>query len=143
MIAAPIIVTAVITASTRRAGSDRTKIGNSRARTKVPAATIVAAWMSAEAGVGPSIASGSQSWKGNCADLPATPTSRHRSAAVRVEPDRLGQMAITTGMDVVLTPDARMIRPMTNARSAIRVTRKALVAARRADSSRLLWPMSR
>src|ERR1035437_7889684 len=76
MIAAPTMVTAVLTASTRRAGSDRTKMSKRRARTNVPAATMVAAWMSAEAGVGPSIASGSQSWKGNCADLPATPTSR-------------------------------------------------------------------
>src|SRR5664280_3787163 len=90
--AAPTIVTAVITARTRRAGSDRTKIGKRRARTNVPAATIVAAWISADAGVGPSIASGSQSWNGNCADLPATPTSRHRSAAVKVELDRWGQV---------------------------------------------------
>jgi hypothetical protein len=40
--------------------------------------TIVAAWMRAETGVGPSIASGSQTWKGNWADLPAAPTKSSR-----------------------------------------------------------------
>ncbi len=38
-----------------------------------PAVTIVAAWISAETGVGPSIASGSQMCSGNWADLPAAP----------------------------------------------------------------------
>ena len=38
-----------------------------------PAVTIVAAWMSAETGVGPSIASGSQTYSGICADLPVAP----------------------------------------------------------------------
>ena len=35
-----------------------------------PAVTIVAAWISAETGVGPAIASGSQTCSGICADLP-------------------------------------------------------------------------
>ena len=38
-----------------------------------PAVTIVAAWISAETGVGPSIASGSQTYSGICADLPVAP----------------------------------------------------------------------
>ncbi len=37
--------------------------------------TIVAAWISAETGVGPSIASGSQVWSGTWADLAKAPTS--------------------------------------------------------------------
>ncbi len=37
--------------------------------------TIVAAWIRAETGVGPSIASGSQVWSGTCADLAKAPTS--------------------------------------------------------------------
>ena len=36
---------------------------------------MVAAWISAEIGVGPGIASGSQVWNGNCADLPTTATT--------------------------------------------------------------------
>ncbi len=37
--------------------------------------TIVAAWMRALTGVGPSIASGSQVWSGICADLATAPPS--------------------------------------------------------------------
>jgi hypothetical protein len=43
---------------------------------KIPAVTIVAAWISAEIGVGPSIESGSQTCSGNCALLPMAPTKR-------------------------------------------------------------------
>src|SRR6059058_1541895 len=38
-----------------------------------PAVTIVAAWINAETGVGPAIASGSQTNKGICALLPVAP----------------------------------------------------------------------
>jgi hypothetical protein len=34
---------------------------------------MVAAWISAETGVGPSMASGSQTYSGNCADFPVAP----------------------------------------------------------------------
>ena len=44
-----------------------------RATMKMPAVTIVAAWISAEIGVGPSIESGSQTCSGNCALLPIAP----------------------------------------------------------------------
>ena len=37
--------------------------------------TIVAAWMRALTGVGPSIASGSQVWSGSCADFATAPPS--------------------------------------------------------------------
>ena len=45
------------------------RIGKIRPTRYTPAATIVAAWISALTGVGPSIASGSQTCSGNCADL--------------------------------------------------------------------------
>ena len=38
-----------------------------------PAVTMVAAWIRAETGVGPSMASGSQTYSGTCADLPVAP----------------------------------------------------------------------
>ena len=38
-----------------------------------PAVTMVAAWMSADTGVGPAMASGNQTNNGNWADLPTTP----------------------------------------------------------------------
>src|SRR5438067_11563912 len=49
------------------------KSGYTRATRNTPAATMVAAWMSALTGVGPSIASGNQTWSGNCPDLPTAP----------------------------------------------------------------------
>ena len=44
--------------------------------------TIVAAWIRAETGVGPAIASGSQTKSGICADLPTAPRKRKRQIAV-------------------------------------------------------------
>ncbi len=51
-----------------------------------PAVTMVAAWISAETGVGPSIASGSQVCSRNCADLPIAPMNRSR----QIERQRVG-----------------------------------------------------
>ena len=46
---------------------------------------MVAAWISADTGVGPSIASGSQMWSGNIADLPAPPMKMSVSAQAITE----------------------------------------------------------
>ena len=43
---------------------------------------MVAAWISAETGVGPSIASGSQVWNGTWADLAKAPTQIKRQIAI-------------------------------------------------------------
>src|SRR6266852_5241227 len=53
-----------------------------RAVMYTPAVTMVAAWINAETGVGPAIASGSQTYRGICADFPAAPTSSSRQIAV-------------------------------------------------------------
>ena len=45
---------------------------------------MVAAWISAETGVGPSIASGSHVWSGSWADLPHAPMKSRRRCAVAV-----------------------------------------------------------
>src|SRR4051812_40460720 len=45
---------------------------------KIPAVTIVAALISADTGVGPSIASGSQVCKPNCADFPTAASNKHK-----------------------------------------------------------------
>ena len=50
---------------------------------KTPAVTMVAAWIRAETGVGPSMASGSQVCSKNCADLPMAPMNSSRQASVR------------------------------------------------------------
>src|SRR5207248_488506 len=54
------------------------KIGLDRAMRYTPAVTIVAAWISAETGVGPSIASGNQACSGNWPDLPHAPSKSSR-----------------------------------------------------------------
>src|SRR6266704_5461532 len=67
--AAKSAVTPPIIATTISAAGDTWKRGLARATRYTPAVTIVAAWMSALTGVGPSIASGSHIYRGNCADL--------------------------------------------------------------------------
>jgi len=42
---------------------------------------MVAAWIRALTGVGPSIASGSQVWSGSCADLAIAPTRKRKAAS--------------------------------------------------------------
>src|SRR5882672_11232967 len=69
-------VIAPITSTTERAVSDNSYKGDMRATMKMPAVTMVAAWMRAEIGVGPSIESGSQTCSGNCALLPIAPMKR-------------------------------------------------------------------
>ena len=64
------------------AASDNSNSGDMRATMKIPAVTIVAAWISAEIGVGPSIESGNQTCSGNCADLPIAPMNKQMQATV-------------------------------------------------------------
>ena len=56
--------------------------GDSRATMNTPAVTMVAAWISAETGVGPSIASGNQVCSRNWADLPIAPMNSNRQVSV-------------------------------------------------------------
>src|SRR6059058_3491313 len=71
-----------MTTTNDSAVSDSSNNGDMRVTMKMPAVTIVAAWISAEIGVGPSIESGSQTCSGNCADLPIAPMNRQMQAAV-------------------------------------------------------------
>ena len=165
--AASSIVTDTAMPSTQRGVWLTERIGKKPASTTVPAATMVAAWMSALAGVGPSMASASQSWNGTCADLPSTPmttsvrnTARSLAsgaphwvrASPRTEPfaTRLSMHAVGRAQEVMTVPRlverapvARPMMPSTNPMSATRVTRNALCAARRALCRRDQWPMSR
>ena len=74
-------VTAPTTVTASRAVGEMSKIGLDRTIRYTPAVTIVAAWISAETGVGPSIASSSQDCSGTCADLPHAPSSISRPSA--------------------------------------------------------------
>src|SRR6187455_1820137 len=69
-------VMAPMTSTTDLAVSLSSYNGDMRATMKIPAVTMVAAWISAEIGVGPSIESGSQTCSGNCALLPIAPMNR-------------------------------------------------------------------
>src|SRR5277367_4476324 len=62
--------------------SDNSNRGDMRATMKMPAVTMVAAWINAEIGVGPSMESGSQTCSGICADLPMAPTNRQMQVNV-------------------------------------------------------------
>ena len=75
------VVAPTIVTTAERVGA-RSNSGDSRATMNTPAVTMVAAWIRAETGVGPSIASGSQVCSRNCADLPIAPMNSSRQAMV-------------------------------------------------------------
>ena len=75
-------VIAPITITKLKAVSDNSNKGDIRATIKMPAVTIVAAWIKAEIGVGPSMESGNQTCKGNCADLPIAPMNKQMQITV-------------------------------------------------------------
>ena len=95
---------------------------------------MVAAWISAEIGVGPSIASGSQVCSGNCADLPATPASSSSAAASATPGGSWPNVAreFRSAIVVVFAPVSRMTTASSTPTSPNRVTRRALTAAARA-----------
>ena len=70
-----------------------------------PAVTIVAAWISAETGVGPSIASGSQTYSGICADLPVAPTNSS-SVISDIVPNAVSGLSADGGARDLLEIDA-------------------------------------
>ena len=92
---------------------------------------MVAAWIRAETGVGPSMASGSQTWRGNWALLPMVPQKMQRVAAVSRPPERRPESmpALTPSKlrDLVAAQSRRM--PIMNPKSPMRLVRKAFLAA--------------
>ncbi len=110
---------------------------------KTPAVTMVAAWISADTGVGPSMASGSQVCSRNCADLPIAPMNSRRQIRVgaskfqamrwMVLPVSAGAWANTVSKSTapVIMNTAKM--PSAKPKSPMRLTTKALIAAALAD----------
>src|SRR3989338_3075627 len=76
-------VTSPTPSTVRSMGSQAENRGKKRAVRYTPATTMVAEWMRAETGVGPSMASGSQTCSGNMADFPQAPAKRHSEVANR------------------------------------------------------------
>src|SRR5918996_4870762 len=75
-------VIAPMMSTTDLAVSESSYSGDMRATMKMPAVTMVAAWISAEIGVGPSMESGSHTCSGNCADLPIAPMNSRMQITV-------------------------------------------------------------
>src|SRR5215813_3291238 len=73
IVAAKIAVAAPTSATTRSIVCECWKITLVRVTMYKPAVTIVAAWINADTGVGPAIASGNQTCSGSCADFPQAP----------------------------------------------------------------------
>ena len=94
---------------------------------------MVAAWISAETGVGPSMASSSQACSGTWADLPQAPSRRSRPNAVSVFSEAPSAFAlITVKLVEPHVTKASMIaveRPM----SPTRLSTKAFLAAAAAE----------
>src|SRR3954470_21475008 len=86
--------------------------GCMRAIRYTPAVTIVAAWISAETGVGPSIASGSQVCSGTCADLANAPISSSTQPATS-EPS-LYEKTASTASNVLRKSSEPVPRKMKN-----------------------------
>src|SRR5260370_21318420 len=84
IVAAKNEVTQPTTATTASARGAIESTALVRAIIYTPAVTIVAAWINALTGVGPSIASGNQTYNGSCADFPVAPTNSSNAIAVSV-----------------------------------------------------------
>ena len=104
-----------------------------------PAVTMVAAWIKAETGVGPSMASGSQVCSPNCADLPMAPMNNSRQMSVSasgcqpkngmVLPTSVGACAKMVPKSTAPTIANSAKIPSAKPKSPTRLTTKALIAA--------------
>ncbi len=118
-----------------------------------PAVTMVAAWISADTGVGPSMASGSQVCSRNCADLPMAPMNSSRQISVRAsacQPKKLMVLPAIAGAwaKMVSKSTAPTIMnsakmPSAKPKSPTRLTTKALIAAALASGFLYQKPINR
>ena len=142
-VAAKTAVNNPTTATTVSATPETSKTGCMRTTRYTPAVTMVAAWMSAETGVGPAIASGSQTCSGTCADLPAAPANSRSAIHVAVPLDSLPALPSTWPISSVPSFVARKARPSSMAVSPTRVVRNAFFAALAASGRSNQNPINR
>ena len=102
---------------------------NTRHSMYTPAATIVAAWMSALTGVGPSIASGSHTCSGAWADFPIAPQKiRNPAKPVMAAVPVMSLFSMASKLTEPIA--AQTIRmPIRKPKSPTRLVRKAFLAA--------------
>jgi hypothetical protein len=105
--------------------------GYMRATRNTPAATMVAAWIRADTGVGPAMASGSQVWSGNWPDLPMAPQNSRAAPRVTVvlEISPVSTPSMIRSISKLRAAQANTKIPAMNPRSPTLVVRKALIAA--------------
>ena len=116
-----------------------------RAMRYTPAVTMVAAWMSADTGVGPSIASGSQVCSGNCTLLANAPIASRTQIPVMSRPPS-GNACVRAkmfGRLSVCVLSTMRNAAITSATSPITWVMNALRAASTADGRSCQNPMSR
>src|SRR4051794_31630748 len=89
-------VTVPTTTTAVLAADDWAKIAWLRVIRYTPAVTMVAAWIRADTGVGPSMASSSQDCSGTCADLPQAANSSSRPSTVATTGGISGAPALTS-----------------------------------------------
>ena len=106
-----------------------------RATRNTPAVTMVAAWIRADTGVGPAMASGSQTYSGNWALLPVQARNSSRAMAVTVPAASAPASPKTTSKSRL--PVVAKIRNMASRKptSPMRLARKAFLAAGGAHTS--------
>ena len=102
----------------------------------------MAAWIRAETGVGPSIASGSQTWSGNWALLPTAPQNTSSAIAIGPWPScaifarSVAHVQRAGGTQMAMIPSAKPTSPT-------RLTMKAFLAASAAERRGYQKPISR
>ena len=145
-IAAPMrAVTRPIAATASWALPTASNSGKSRATRNTPAVTIVAAWMRALTGVGPSMASGSHTCSGNWDDLPIAPKKTRNALAVTTAWFTPGSPSrpMISRMSTVPNSTMSSTTPMSRPTSPIRVVTNAFFAASAAERRSNQKPMSR
>ena len=152
-VAAKIAVEAPTMVTTVSAVSEYSNKGESRATMNTPAVTMVAAWIKAETGVGPSMASGSQVCKPNCADLPIAPKNSSKQVMVSAwkSVPKMVMMAsflpAAAANMVSRCTDSNIMNtvkiPSAKPKSPTRLTKNALMAAALADGLLYQNPISR
>ena len=98
---------------------------------------MVAAWMRADTGVGPSIASGSHTYSGICADLPVAPMNISSVISEMVPKVTSTGISFAASAMVVKSSELKVTTsssaPRRNAKSPMRLTTNAFLAASEAD----------
>src|SRR5665213_1093489 len=135
IVAANSAVSVPMTTTVMQATGDVTNRALLRAMRYTPAVTIVAAWINADTGVGPSMASGSHVCRGNCALLAKAPMARREQIPVTSRPldgnepaeaKMPGMLSVPTLSTIRNAAMTRATSPMTWVMNALRAAMTAL-----------------